>query len=196
MPPLTEQAHELVRNVAREGDVVIDATAGNGHDTKFLAELVGDSGLVYAFDLQPTALQRTADLLTGANLNNVQLLQRDHAELKSVLPAKHQGAVAAVMFNLGYLPGGDRSLTTRAASTRAALQAALECLQPRGLLTVIAYTGHPQGREETLAVEDLCKSLTPVEFETLVVSPPSTDRPSPRLFAVRKRNVLSGDFDP
>ena len=76
MPPLTEQAHAIIRQVVRPGDVAIDATAGNGHDTRFLAELVGQTGHVFAIDLQQEALQRTAALVGEAELARVQLVLR------------------------------------------------------------------------------------------------------------------------
>ena len=153
MPPLTEQAHAIIRQVIQPGDVAIDATAGNGHDTKFLAELVGKTGHVYAIDVQPEALRRTVALLNDAALSHVHLVQRDHAELKAFIPERHHGRIAAVMFNLGYLPGGDRLLATRTDSTLAAIRSALEIIRPGGILSVIAYPGHPGGGDEARAVD-------------------------------------------
>ena len=111
------------------GSVVVDATMGNGRDTLFLAGAVGPAGRVYAFDIQPAALKATAALLAEAGLaDRAQLIQADHSLLQQHLP----GPVDAVMFNLGYLPGGDHSTITRPDSTRAALQAALSLLAPGG----------------------------------------------------------------
>lgn len=192
MPPLTEQAHAIIRQVVRPGDVAIDATAGNGHDTKFLAELVGETGQVFAFDIQPEALLRTATLLDEAALARVHLVPGDHAELKSFIPSEHHGRIAAVMFNLGYLPGGNRSLATRTDSTLKAIRSALEILQPGGVLTVIAYTGHPGGTAEAIAVESLLLDLSPADYETTRRSAASERAIAPCLFVVTKPVPPSG----
>ena len=186
MPPLTEQAHAIIRQVVRLGDVAIDATAGNGHDTKFLAELVGATGHVYAIDIQPEALRRTVALLNDAALSHVHLAQRDHAELKEFIPEQNHGHVAAVMFNLGYLPGGNRSLATRTDSTLAAIRSALEMLRPDGVLTVIVYPGHSGGDDEATAVERLMLELSPTDYE-LTTHRAASDSPlAPRLFVATK----------
>ena len=187
MPPLTEQAHAIIRQVVRSGDVAIDATAGNGHDTKFLARLVGETGLVFAIDLQQRALQQTAALLAEAALIHIHLIQRDHAELKAIIPNEYHGRIAVVMFNLGYLPGGNQSLATRTDSTRVALCSALEILQPGGILTVIAYPGHPGGATEAIAVESLLRNLSPVDYETTKHSAASERASAPGLFVVKRR---------
>lgn len=181
MPRLTELAHEEIRERLAPGDVAIDATVGNGRDTRFLSELVGAAGKVFAFDVQAEALARTAALL--GDVNNVTLLQRDHAEMRDAIPAEHHGRVAAVMFNLGYLPGGDRTITTRTATTLAAISAALELLKPDGVLTVVAYTGHAGGAEETDAV---AKLLRESRVSMLHEHGGKGAPPFPRLFVVHK----------
>jgi SAM-dependent methyltransferase len=186
MPPLTEQAHAIIRQVVRPGDIAIDATAGNGHDTKFLAELVGLSGHVFSIDIQHEALQRTAALLGEAALTQVHLMQGDHAGLKTLIPGEHHGRIAAVMFNLGYLPGGNRSLATRTDSSLRAIRSALGILQPGGILTAIAYTGHPGGSAEAVAVESLLLDLSPAEYEITQHSAASERAIAPCLFVVTK----------
>ncbi len=192
MPPLTEQAHAIIRQVVRPGDVAIDATAGNGHDTRFLAELVGATGHVYAIDVQPEALRRTVALLNDAVLAHVHLVHHDHAELKAFLPEPHHGRIAAVMFNLGYLPGGDRLLATRTDSTLKAIRSALEILRPGGVLSVIAYPGHPGGADEANAVASQLGNLSPVEFETTQYSSASESASAPCLFVVTKHVSSAG----
>ena len=186
MPPLTEQAHAIIRQVVRPGDVAIDATAGNGHDPKFLAELVGKTGHVFAIDIQPEALQRTATLLGDGVSANVHLLHRDHAELRTAIPEPHHGHVTAVMFNLGYLPGGNRSLATQTDSTLPAIRSALEILRPGGVLSVIAYSGHPEGEDEAAAVRSLFRNLSTVDYETTRHSSASESASAPSLFVVSK----------
>ncbi len=122
MKRLVDQAQDFVRAVVKPGETVIDATAGGGRDTLFLAQLVGQAGVVHAFDVQAAAIAETALRLQAAGVTNVTLHPRNHAEMLDVLPAELVGQVAAVMFNLGYHPGGDQQVVTRADSTLAALR--------------------------------------------------------------------------
>lgn len=188
MVSLTEQAHQLIAEVVRPGDVVIDATAGNGHDTLFLARLVGEQGRVFAFDVQPEAIRATAARLEDAGINNVTLLQQDHAGLQDarVLPVRYRGQITAAMFNLGYLPGGDKGVTTRISSTIPAVITALAVLRQGGILTLIAYPGHPGGLAEMRQVAAVLSSLPPDRYR---VEPENKAAPSPkgpRLFVVRR----------
>lgn len=184
---LTEQAHEIVGGVVRPGDIAIDATAGNGHDTLRLAQLVGETGTVHAIDIQLAALDETRARIAAAGYRHVVFHQRSHAELPEILPASDRGRVAAVMFNLGYLPGSDKSLTTAPATTTAALHAALDSLRPGGVVTVLAYIGHPGGSEEAQAVEDLLSSINPAELECRRIMAAQNPDRAPRLYAVFRR---------
>ncbi len=152
MKPLTRIAQEVIAAYLAPGDLVIDATAGNGHDTLFLAEQVGPEGHVWAFDVQQSALDNTASLLTSSLLDRVSLIRASHADLATHIPPERHREIAALMFNLGYLPGGDKRIITQATSTRAALQAGLRFLRPGGILSVLAYTGHPGGTEEAASI--------------------------------------------
>ncbi|MFO0824726.1 MAG: class I SAM-dependent methyltransferase [Gemmataceae bacterium] len=184
MPRLTELAHDAVRAVLRPGDIAIDATCGNGHDTRFLAEIVGPDGRVWAFDTQTQAIERTAENL--ARFTNVVYENCDHAVGIPVLLVHYPIEVAVAMFNLGYLPGGNKGIITRTDSTVTAIRSSLELLRPGGILTVIAYPGHAGGAEETEAVAKLLGKLSPAEF-TLQETRSEHDKPtSPRLFVVRK----------
>lgn len=148
---LIDQAHAEVSAVVKPGDIVIDATVGGGRDTVFLARLVGSGGEVYGFDVQHRAHFETSARLGQVYAENVTIYVMDHARMLEVLPKKIYGKVAAIMFNLGYLPGGDQQITTSTRSTLNALSAAVRLLRPDGILTVLAYRGHPGGVEETAA---------------------------------------------
>ena len=180
---LVDRAHELLGEALSEGDLVIDATAGNGHDVAFLAEQVGNSGKVYAFDLQKEAIEATRKLLAEKGVENVELHQCGHERMDEALPSEIFGQVAAVTFNLGYLPGGDKSVVTQTTTTRMALRLAMDLLRPGGLLVVVAYRGHPGGPEECVAVRDELSSLTEdlsIEGDT------ASDATSPLLLAAEK----------
>lgn len=157
MKRITARAHEVVQAVVRPGDAVVDATVGNGHDTVHLARLVGVAGIVYGFDVQEAALAATRRRLeeSGCSTTGVCLIHGGHETMR----AHVRGPVAAVMFNLGYLPGGDHSVATDAVSTVAALEQAFALLRPGGVLCVVCYRGHPGGAEEAMAVSRWATAL-------------------------------------
>ena len=168
----------------QQGDTVVDATAGNGHDAQLLASLVGVTGHTIAIDIQQSAVESTSSRLERDGLN-ADLRLADHAmELNSLRAAGLQ--VKAVMFNLGYLPGSDKQVTTDSGSTRAAIQAASEMLKPGGALTIIAYRGHAGGLEEATIVEQYLAELPTDQFETSRIDSDANNPTSPVLFVVRK----------
>lgn len=154
-------SHFFLRQRIRPGDLAVDATCGNGFDTLLLAELVGEAGKVWAFDVQPVAIAATRELLEReGGLASVELVETGHERLADFAP---QG-LAAVVFNLGYLPGGDTSLITDPANTVVALDQATQLLAPGGIVTVALYTGHEGGPEEAAAVERWAAALHPGRF--------------------------------
>lgn len=181
----TALAHRLVQEVLRPGDGAIDATAGNGHDTVFLAERVGDAGKVLAFDVQAEAIAAARARVEAAGFTGrVEFFEASHASIpRHAAP----GSVAAVMFNLGYFPGGDHAVITRTGETLAALEAALVVLKPGGILTVVCYPGHPGGDEESMAVTAWGEGLEAGEFDVGIVRRTDTLRPSPFLISVRRK---------
>jgi predicted methyltransferase len=151
LSPILVQANDLVRRVLKPGDLAVDATVGNGHDTVFLAECVGPQGRVVGFDIQGCALEVTSRRLCEKGLaGRVELVLRGHEQMRSALAAlTPPGRPRAVMFNLGYLPGGDHSVLTRPQTTIAGMNDALEAILPGGIVTVVAYPGHAGGKAES-----------------------------------------------
>jgi methylase of polypeptide subunit release factors len=146
----TSFVHTLLRAHLQHGNTAIDATIGNGWDTVVLAELVGNSGTVYGFDIQQVALDVTNSRLRTANYT-AKLFIENHANMANVLPQECKGNVHAITFNLGYLPGGDKCLTTTTETTIEALVCGLEMLAHRGIITVVCYQ-HPEGIDELQAI--------------------------------------------
>lgn len=183
-------AHKWIAERTQPGDTVIDATAGGGVDTLALAELVGPKGAVYAFDIQQEALERTSARLSSlkeaGRLPNVHLVLADHAGMERHVAADAAGHVAAVMFNLGYLPGGDVSVITRSESTLRALDSALSLLRPGGILTCVLYPGHPGGDEEAAAVEAWAANLPQGAGQAVLYRQPQRTA-APYLIAVERR---------
>ncbi|WP_347985754.1 class I SAM-dependent methyltransferase [Methylomonas sp. AM2-LC] len=154
---LLEIAHQRVSQILVAGHEVIDATLGNGYDTQRLAVAVGDGGRVYGFDIQQQAIENTRNRLIEQGLQQrVELYHCSHDEMLLRLPQRLQGRIQAIMFNLGYLPGGDKSLVTKSDSTLTALTAALQMLAKTGVITVLVYPGHAGGELEAQAVHDFC----------------------------------------
>ncbi len=159
-----EMARMFVEPVVSPGDFVVDATCGNGKDTVFLARLVGDQGRVLAVDIQPEAVERTRSLLDQEGLGSrVTVVRRDHALIGGYLTRP----VKAAMFNLGYLPGGNKNITTRPESTIRALDEILGSLVPGGMVTLVAYTGHPGGLEELECLLSFARELPQDRFTVM-----------------------------
>jgi predicted methyltransferase len=178
----TELAHAALEAVLRPGDVAIDATVGNGHDTAFLAACVGPTGRVYAFDVQPVALAK-AQASVGA-LAQVRWVAAGHQDLDTHVP--RDVPVRAAMFNLGYLPGADRSIVTRPETTLAALHHILDRLTPGGRVTLVLYTGHEGGRAEAEAVHAAVRAL-PRHFVSGHFQRLATQSPAPELVVVPRK---------
>ena len=157
---LTRKAHLIVSEYLQPGDQAVDATAGNGHDSLFLAEQVGGNGKLFAFDIQEQALSATARRLQEAGQDRqLNLVHRGHEHLRDSLPPESIGRIQAVMFNLGYLPHSDKTTITRQDNTLPALEQAHAVLAPGGIISVLAYRGHPGGLEESLAVQKTMAAL-------------------------------------
>ncbi len=152
----TNKAKQIALSFLREGDFVIDATCGNGHDTLFLSDTVGESGKVFAFDIQQQAMESSKALLekSGKTPQNVQFVLDSHANLKSRLPEAVKGKINCAVFNLGYLPNSDKTVITGPQSTLKALQSCLDIKANRFLLSVLCYVGHEGGQGECEAVRD------------------------------------------
>ncbi|MDD2955616.1 MAG: class I SAM-dependent methyltransferase [Oscillospiraceae bacterium] len=164
MKTILTVAKELLTQGVREDSVVADFTMGNGSDTLYLSLLV-PRGHVYAFDIQPQALENTRRRLEehGA-LSNVSLILDSHHRLEEYIP----GGIDAGMFNLGYLPHGDPGVTTRRETSLPAVRKAVERLNPGGVVVVVVYPGHEEGRLEGEALQEMAKGWDPGVYDATV----------------------------
>ncbi|GIQ70239.1 methyltransferase domain-containing protein [Xylanibacillus composti] len=185
-------AHKLAERRVAAGETVIDATAGAGADTLALARMVGAKGKVYSFDIQQEALDRTRERLAQAGIaeHAVQLLLASHDEMRHLLPASCHGRVGAVLFNLGYLPGGNPDVITLPDSTIRALDQAFALLRPGGLLCVTVYPGHPGGEKEAAAVDDWFAQVDPEAGQSICYRMLNR-RSAPYVLAVEKKQSPS-----
>lgn len=186
---LVDLAHQKIAEILKADDMAIDATTGNGHDTAFLARQVGSGGRVYGFDIRSDAICNTKLLLkTQEILDRVVLFQIGHENLSTCIPLQHRNMIRAVMFNLGYLPGGDKQQqSTCIESSLIAIKSAAQLIGSGGRISVLCYTGHPGGHEETEAIKTYTRSL-PNEFKVTIHAPVSGIKLPPELIIIEKQN--------
>ncbi len=179
LPPRpTDLAQQIIRGILSAGDTAIDATAGNGHDTLFLAEAVGSNGHVLAFDVQEAAIVSSrARIVEAGFVDRVRFFQQSHSTMADHVAA---GSVAAVMFNLGYLPGADHSVAT-GEDTITALEAAAALIRGGGVLSVVCYPGHDGGGEEARQVETWMATLPARGWRVAKYGALGTLKPAPYL---------------
>ncbi len=166
----------LLSQAINEGDSAVDATVGNGLDTVFLANLVGETGHVFGFDIQKEAVEQTKKKLQEQQLlERTTLIHGSHATISEHCHEKIAGAI----FNLGYLPNGDKSIVTKPASTISAIEQLFSLLKPEGIIVLVIYHGHPEGiieRDELIRyTETIDQNLAYVlryQFVNQVNSPP------------------------
>lgn len=158
-------SHDMISRAVKAGDTVVDATAGNGYDTCFLAGIVGNTGKVYAFDIQPIAIENTKlKLESSGDRHIVELINDGHENIDQYV----KNDVKAIMFNLGYLPKGDHSKGTRAVTTIKAVEKCLKLLIIDGIITIVIYYGGDSGFEEKEAVMEYIKTIDNKKYSVLV----------------------------
>jgi SAM-dependent methyltransferase len=188
LPRIVELARDLVCRALMPGELAIDATVGNGHDTIWLADRVGDGGRVLGLDVQEEALRATAERLRSRGLaDRVLLVRASHHRLDDLLKEEEgRGGPGAVIFNLGYLPGGDPEVTTRTETTLPALDAAIRRVRPGGLVSVVLYPGHAAGRSEADAVARWAGSLPESAASILRCELLGRRSPAPKLLTLAR----------
>lgn len=134
-------------------DTVIDATCGNGQDTLFLAKL--RPRRLYGLDIQETALDNTRKLLYENNLDAI-LLNTCHSRFPDELEPH---SVKLIVYNLGYLPGSNKEVTTCRHTTMRSLEQALLLITSGGAVSVTCYPGHPEGAQEEARILDFAAEL-------------------------------------
>lgn len=183
MLDLLDLQKQFILNHLGPGDVAVDFTMGNGHDTEFLSKTVGETGHVFAFDIQPMALESTKKNLAAASCpENYTLILDSHHKVCDHVHTK----IKAGMFNLGYLPGSDKTVTTMRRTTIPAIEAAISLLDRDAILIVAVYPGHAEGEAEG---ELVCELLSKLDRKKLcatkiqIINSPT----SPFFFAVESK---------
>lgn len=177
-------AQQIILPYLSNARCVLDATAGNGKDSLFLAQHTPPETTVWAFDVQQIALEKTAKLLAEAFLlEKVRMVQASHDQINVYL----NQPLDAVMFNLGYLPGGDHSIVTQPETTLCAFKQSLGLLKPGGMVTLVVYPGHASGHAENEALKNFFPELPQSKYSVLCWQLLNQKNYPPVLYAVEKR---------
>lgn len=148
---LLKEAHEIwaqhIESLKKEDICLVDATCGNGHDALFLSSLPHNH--LHLIDIQQDAINSTRKKVSKAHFH-----LRSHEDLSFILEPIH-----LITYNLGYLPGSDKSIITRPDTTLKSLQSALDQLAPNGMISLMVYKGHDGGMDEYNHIQHFFKGL-------------------------------------
>lgn len=173
----------------RDGDWAIDATCGNGNDTLTLARCNKIGGVI-GIDLQPEALEKTRDLLeenlSSSELSRIHLFCQSHEEFPALA---FQNPIRLIVYNLGYLPGGNKQLTTQTPTTLISVRKAIELVAPGGAVSITCYPGHPEGKREEEALLNEAACLDPAEWSVAHTRFPNRNF-SPSLLLIQRNNII------
>lgn len=179
---ITEMVHAYYRERLAVGNLVIDATAGNGYDSVFLAEQVLPEGKLFIFDIQQDAIDQTLNRLALSHFQDalIETFTCSHDQMIDSLSRSCLGNVDAIFFNFGYLPGGDKALTTTQETSLRALDHSMQLLKVGGFLSLLIYPGHPTGAVEAAAIEQWVgqqASLQQITFKKTQSNPDNSVSP-------------------
>lgn len=180
--------NDLMERNVKLGNKVLDCTLGKGNDTLTLAKLVGEKGRVYGFDIQELAIEETRKkLLNEGLLARVKLIKDSHEFLDKYIKED----LDFIIYNLGYLPGGDKSIITRGETTVASVERALDLLKANGLLVIVSYIGHDGGLSEHNMVNKFLQSLDQKKYNVLKYEFVNQINTPPKVYVVEKSKYES-----
>ena len=179
-------SHDLLKEVIQLGDTVIDATMGNGNDTLFLAQLVGENGQVHAFDIQELAIKNTQQKIFENQCEKQTTLHlKGHEHIESLISIDE--IISAAIFNLGYLPKSDKSIVTKEETTITALTAILNRLKSKGRIILVIYDGHEEGKVEKQGLLEFVANLPQEIYNVLSYQFINQRNNPPSLICIEKK---------
>ena len=176
---IVDLSHVLLKAHLTKNDIVVDATMGKGQDTVFLASLVKH---VYAFDIQSAALEQTIKALEAHDLSNVTLFHESHENIVALVPH-----FKGVIFNLGYMPTGDHTITTTSETTIKSLDMILSVLPSEGFILLVVYPGHQEGFKESVDISNYLKLLDTKQYSIVKIDMPYQHNHPPYILWIQKR---------
>ncbi|MFL0246636.1 tRNA (mnm(5)s(2)U34)-methyltransferase [Candidatus Clostridium stratigraminis] len=172
---LSNLAHNIIKNYCSEFEIAIDATLGNGYDTDFLSRIFNQ---VFCFEIQKEA----AESYGPRKKENVIIINDSHENILTHINAK----VDCVIYNLGYLPGGNKNITTKAESTVESLKKALKILKPGGIISIAIYAGHAEGEKERDKIMQFSNELPKDEFGVMLHTFINRNNKAPMLLIIER----------
>lgn len=169
-------AQYIIKNFVKNKGIAIDGTLGNGYDTNFLSE---NFEKVYSFDIQEIAVEN----YKNHKKENVILIQDSHSEFNKYIKEK----VDCIIYNLGFLPGGDKSITTRAESTLKSIEQGKELLNSGGIITIALYVGHEEGAIEEKALKEYLVNLDKSKYGVMLHKVMNRSDKAPQLIVIEKK---------
>ena len=159
MDKILDFSKKQIKERIEECDIAVDATLGRGNDSLFLSSIAKE---VYAFDIQDEAINYSKDLFLSNKINNVTIIKDSHENM-----ANYISSCDIVMFNLGYLPKGDKTITTIPNTSLKAIQEAIRLLNVKGIISIIFYPGCPSGLEEVNLITEYLKELDQKKYDVI-----------------------------
>lgn len=170
--------HDFLKDKLNKEMISVDLTCGNGYDTLFLAQYTQS---VYSFDIQEIALTRAKELTK--DYKNITFILDDHQNVSNYIPS----IVHCCIINCGYLPNGDKSITTQSQSTIFTLTQILHHLATNGYLIITVYPGHFSGKIEAEMVKHFIEQQS--DLETLSFVYPKENTPIGYICIKKKKRV-------
>ena len=173
-------SHVMLDRLLKQDHLVVDLTAGKGKDTLFAAKRAKE---VVAMDIQPAAIEQTRALLREQDIKNVRLICDSHEVLANVVDIAF---VDAFVMNLGYLPGGDKDITTLWSSTKRTLETILSAMKSGALIRLSIYPGHEAGKLESEGIEEMLAKLDQKKFKVNKITFPNQKHCPPYWVGIAK----------
>lgn len=181
---LSKFTHGLMTLYLKPGMTVVDATLGNGHDATYVLEEIGKSGWLYGYDIQYDAILETSNKLKLAGFDNYTLHNTSHDRLSEDFTAE---SVDMVIYNLGYLPNFDKSITTLLETTSRSIVQALEIIKRQGVIIITAYRGHEEGLIESDWIDTFASGLDGKSYHVMQAKYANQGFDAPYLTIIEKK---------
>ena len=173
---ISKIAHYIIETFLENKNTAIDGTLGNGHDTDFLAERFKE---VYTFDIQEEACTN----YTQKKKENVKVIHSSHDLFQEYVDKK----VDCIMYNLGFLPGGDKNITTKSETSLKSINTGLNLLNSGGIMTICLYRGHDEGKREENIIIPYLKEIDKSVYGVMYHSFLNRNKKSPVLVIIEKK---------
>ena len=158
---ILNRARSLMKENLKQNDLVVDATLGQGKDSLFLLEII-EKGHLFGFDIQKEAIKKSKELLK--EYKNYTLFNTGHENMFKNLK-EYENKISLIVFNLGYLPKGNKEITTKKETTIKAIKQGIKLLNKKGHIVITIYPGHKEGLKEQKEIIKFLKNDKNLKYE-------------------------------